>query len=216
MESGMHSRGVAGAMREEAPMIHSTADVSPQATIGAGTRIWHHAQVRENAWIGTHCIIGKGVYIDFGVEVGHNVKIQNASSIYHGAKLEDDVFVGPYVCVTNDKLPRSISVDGALKTDADWQVGHTLVKKGASLGAGAIILPNIVIGSYALVGAGAVVTRSVLDHAIVVGNPARFLGYACVCGRRLVERRRRGRSSIMRCPDCASEFHLEVPRDRDL
>jgi acetyltransferase-like isoleucine patch superfamily enzyme len=156
------------------------------------------------------------VYIDVGVEVGHNVKIQNASSIYHGAKLEDGVFVGPYVCVTNDKLPRSITVDGVLKTDADWQVGHTLVKKGASLGAGAIILPNIVIGSYALVGAGAVVTRNVLDHAVVAGNPARFMGYACVCGCRLVERRRRVRSFVMCCPKCALEYHLEVPRDRDL
>ena len=166
-------------------MIHPTAEVSPDARIGPGTKIWHQAQVRKGACLGAECIVGKGVYIDFDVIIGDRVKIQNYASIYHGVTLEEGVFVGPYACLTNDKLPRAISPDGKLKTDADWQVGSILVKTGASIGARAIILPGITIGCFALVGAGAVVTRDVPDYGLVLGNPARLMGYVCPCGNRL-------------------------------
>jgi acetyltransferase-like isoleucine patch superfamily enzyme len=165
--------------------IHPTADVSPLATIGEGTRIWHQAQVRERARIGRSCIIGKGVYIDFDVVIGDRVKIQNGVSIYHGATIEDGVFVGPHACLTNDKLPRAIAPDGELKGDADWEVGKILVQYGASIGAGAIIVPGVTVGRFAMVGAGAVVTRDVAAHALVVGNPARPVGFVCMCGHRL-------------------------------
>jgi len=166
-------------------MIHPTADVSPKARIGPGTQIWHHAQVREGAVIGQNCIIGKGVYIDFDVTIGNNVKIQNGAYVYHPAIIEDGVFIGPNVILTNDKLPRAITPDGKLKGADDWVVGRILVKYGASLGTGAIILPDVTIGRWALVGAGALVTRSVPDHGLVVGSPARLIGYVCACGRRL-------------------------------
>jgi UDP-2-acetamido-3-amino-2,3-dideoxy-glucuronate N-acetyltransferase len=166
-------------------IIHSTAEVSPLATVGEGTKIWHQAQVRERAKIGRFCIIGKGVYVDSDVVVGDRVKIQNGVSIYHGVTIEDGVFVGPHACLTNDKLPRAITPDGELKCDADWQVGTILVQYGASIGAGAIILPGVTVGRFAMVGAGAVVTRDVAAHALVVGNPARLVGFVCACGHRL-------------------------------
>jgi UDP-2-acetamido-3-amino-2,3-dideoxy-glucuronate N-acetyltransferase len=166
-------------------IIHPTAEVSPLATVGEDTKIWHQAQVRERAKIGRSCIIGKGVYIDSDVVVGDRVKIQNGVSIYHGVTIEDGVFVGPHACLINDKLPRAITPDGELKRDADWQVDRVLVQYGASIGAGAIILAGVTVGRFAMVGAGAVVTRDVAAHALVVGNPARLLGFVCACGQRL-------------------------------
>jgi UDP-2-acetamido-3-amino-2,3-dideoxy-glucuronate N-acetyltransferase len=166
-------------------ITHSSADVSPEAMIGAGTRIWHEAQIREGATLGRECIVGKGVYIDFGVRIGNAVKIQNRASIYHGTTIEDGVFIGPHVVFANDMRPRAINPDGAPKTDDDWGVGETVVRYGASLGAGSIILPGIDIGRFALVGAGAVVTKDVPAHAIVIGNPARMVGYACACASKL-------------------------------
>lgn len=165
--------------------IHPTADVSDQATIGEGTSIWHECQVRERAHIGSGCILGKGVYIDFDVRIGDNCKIQNRSSVYHGTTLADGVFVGPHVIFTNDKRPRAINPDGTIKSDDDWEVGPIHVERGASLGAGCILLPDVNIGEFALVGSGAVVTRDVPAHGIVVGNPARQIGYACACGTKM-------------------------------
>jgi acetyltransferase-like isoleucine patch superfamily enzyme len=192
-------------------MIHPTADVSPQAEVGPGTRIWHQAQVRERARIGTNCIVGKGVYIDFGVHIGDNVKIQNGVFVYHGVTIEDGVFVGPRVCFTNDMFPRAITPDGMLKSDADWEVGTILIRYGAALGAGAIILPNVTVGRFALVGAGAVVTRDVPDQGLVLGNPARLAGFVCRCGRRLNERERRDSLLVMDCPACGSSYELAAP-----
>jgi UDP-2-acetamido-3-amino-2,3-dideoxy-glucuronate N-acetyltransferase len=165
--------------------IHPTADVSPDAHIGAGSQVWHQAQVREGARIGENCIIGKSVYVDFDVRIGNNVKIQNGAFIFHGASLEDGVFIGPNACLTNDKYPRAITPQGQLKQSNDWETGVTLVKYGASVGAGAVVLPDVTIGTFALVGAGAVVTADVPDHGIVLGNPARLKGFACKCARRL-------------------------------
>jgi len=181
--------------------IHPTADVSPQATIGDDTRIWHEAQVREGVVIGRECILGKGVYVDFGVQIGDRVKIQNRSSIYHGVTLENGVFVGPHVVFTNDRFPRAITPDGRLKGDADWEVSQTLVREGASIGAGSIILPGITIGRFAMVGAGSVVTHDVHDYAIVFGNPAQPWGFACCCGRALVSA-----GDGWTCPACGRHY----------
>ena len=160
-------------------MIHPTAEVAKDVVLGEGTRVWHQAQIRERVRIGKHCIIGKGVYIDSGVPIGDNVKIQNYSLVYHGVSIEDGVFVGPRVTFTNDKLPRAINPDGSLKSDADWVVSETRVKYGAALGAGSIIVCGTTIGRFALIGAGAVVTKDVPDHGLAVGNPARLVGYVC-------------------------------------
>ena len=164
---------------------HPTADVSPEATIGAGTRIWQHCQVREHAVIGQNCILSKSVYIDAGVSIGDNVKIQNGISIYQGVTLEDGVFCGPHCVFTNDKQPRAINPDGTLKSATDWLVSKTLVKMGASIGAHATIVCGVTIGRWAMIGAGAVVTRGVPDHGLVYGNPARLPGFVCPCGEKL-------------------------------
>ena len=167
--------------------IHATADVSDQAEIGEGTSIWHESQLRERVHIGENCILGKGVYVDFDVSIGDNCKIQNRASVYHGTTLADGVFVGPHVIFTNDKLPRAINPDGSRKSYDDWEVGPIHVNTGASLGAGSIILPGVTVGKFALVGSGAVVTKDVANYAIVVGNPARLVGYACACGTKLAQ-----------------------------
>lgn len=189
-------------MEVAAAKIHPTANVSELAHLGAGVRIWNHCQVRENASIGANSILGKDVYVDFGVQIGDNVKIQNGAYIYHGTTIESGVFVGPGVIFTNDKKPRAINPDGTLKGADDWEVGPTLVKYGASIGAGAIILAGITIGRFALVGAGAVVTHDVPDHALVMGNPARQVGYVCKCATRLIE----NGDGTYHCPICKLQY----------
>ena len=189
---------------KDQPYIHPTAEVSPEANIGPGTRVWHQVQIRERARIGSNCIVGKGAYIDFGVAIGSNVKIQNGVFVYHGVTVEDGVFLGPGVILTNDKLPRAVNPDGSLKSDDDWEVSLTLVKRGAALGAGSVILPGVTIGEFALVGAGAVVTRDVPDHGVVYGNPARLHGYVCRCGRSLVL----DQAGRWRCAACAADYAL--------
>lgn len=188
--------------------IHSTAEVSPKARIGSGTRIWHFVQIREGVNIGQNCIIGKDVYVDFDVKIGDNVKIQNSALIYHGATLEDGVFIGPQVCLTNDRLPRAITSDGHLKGNDDWVVGPILIKYGASIGAGSLILPDVTIGRFALVGAGAVVTRNVPDHGLVVGTPARLVGYVCHCCRKMSQQ-----GGMWYCSACDWKFEPEEEKN---
>lgn len=168
-----------------AAVVHSSADVSPQARIGAGAYVWHRAQVRERAVLGEECIVGKDVYIDADVHIGARVKIQNGAQVYHGATIEDGVFIGPQACLTNDRQPRAINLDGSLKRAADWVVTPILVKQGASIGAAAVLLPGVTVGRFAMVGAGAVVTHDVPDYGLVLGAPARLAGYVCACGQRL-------------------------------
>ncbi len=187
----------------EKPWIHPTAEVSPEAQIGPGTRIWHHAQVREGAVIGRECVLGKSVYVGRGVVVGDHVKIQNNASVYHGVTLEDGVFVGPHACLTNDRYPRAITPDGRLMADEDWEVLPIRVCRGASIGAGAILLAGVTVGPFALVGAGAVVTRDVPAQGLVLGNPARLAGYVCRCGHPLHDQ---GDEQV--CPKCGASYRL--------
>jgi UDP-2-acetamido-3-amino-2,3-dideoxy-glucuronate N-acetyltransferase len=165
--------------------IHETADISPQANIGERTQIWHRAHIREDATIGDDCVIGKDVYVDHGVQIGNKVKIQNAALVYHGVTIEDGVFIGPQVCLTNDRNPRSITPDGSLKGADDWIVQPITVRYGASIGAGSIILAGLTIGEFAMIAAGSVVTDDVPAYALVMGVPARMVAYVCRCGRRL-------------------------------
>ncbi|MFH0836259.1 MAG: acyltransferase [Candidatus Micrarchaeota archaeon] len=177
----------------EGVKIHATADVSPKAKIGKGTSVWNNAQIRENAVIGVNCNIGKDVYIDFGVKIGSNVKIQNSVSVYNGVEIEDDVFLGPHSVTTNDLRPRAAIWD-------ESRLGKTLIKKGASVGANAVVICGTkekprVLGEYCLVGAGAVVTKDVPAHGLVVGNPARLIGFVCKCGAKAGEK-------TMKCGGC--------------
>lgn len=172
--------------------IHPSAHVSSEARIGKGTKIWINSQIREKAEIGEDCIISKDTYIDTGVKIGSRVKVQNGVSIYHGVEIEEEVFVGPNAAFTNDFVPRAFN--------ADWKITKTLVRRGASIGANATIICGNTVGEYALVGAGSVVTRDVPDHGLVVGNPARLIGYVCRCGERL--------DSMGTCAACGESFQL--------
>jgi UDP-2-acetamido-3-amino-2,3-dideoxy-glucuronate N-acetyltransferase len=149
--------------------IHPSAVVDPGARIGAGTQVWVNVQVREQADIGRNCILSKDVYIDHDVTIGDNCKIQNSVSVYHGVTIEDDVFVGPNACFTNDRVPRAFN--------KNWVVSPTKISHGASIGANATIVCGITIGEYAMVAAGSVVTKDVEAFALVIGNPARMVGY---------------------------------------
>jgi UDP-2-acetamido-3-amino-2,3-dideoxy-glucuronate N-acetyltransferase len=158
--------------------IDPSAHVSSEAKIGAGTKVWINTQIRENTSIGTNCIISKDVYIDSGVCIGNSCKIQNSVSVYQGVTIEDDVFVGPNVSFTNDKVPRAFN--------ADWCITNTLVKKGASLGANSTIICGITIGEYAMVAAGSVVTKDVAPFTLVVGNPARVVTKIDKAGNKII------------------------------
>ncbi|AOT09705.1 acyltransferase [Pseudoalteromonas luteoviolacea] len=147
--------------------IDPTANVSPNANIGRGTKIWINAQVREGVSIGEGCILSKDVYIDAGVSIGSGCKIQNSVSVYQGVTIEDDVFVGPNACFTNDKVPRAFN--------QDWQITKTLVRCGASIGANATIVCGVELGEYCMVAAGSVVTKDVPPYSLVMGNPARVV-----------------------------------------
>ena len=163
-------------------MIHPTAEVSPQATVGDGTRVWNEAQIRAGARIGRDCILAKGVYVDADVVIADRVKLENRVSVFRGAHLESGVFVGPHSCLLNDKRPRATTPAGELKREDDWTVSGVTVAEGASIGGGCTVLPGVSIGRFAMVGAGAVVTRDVPDFGLVIGNPARLVGYVCECG----------------------------------
>ena len=160
-----------------AARIADSADVSPEATIGAGSSIWHLAQVREGATLGENCIVGRGAYIGTGVQIGNNVKIQNYALVYEPARVEDGAFIGPAAVFTNDHFPRSVNPDGSLKSGHDWEPVGVTVREGASIGARAVCVAPVTIGRWALVAAGATVVRDVPDFALVVGVPARRIGW---------------------------------------
>lgn len=149
-------------------IIHPTATVDPGASIGDGTRVWINVQIRDGARIGANCVLSKDVYVDHAVSIGDGCKVQNSVSVYHGVTLEDDVFVGPNACFTNDRVPRAFV--------QDWSVSPTLVRRGASIGANATIVCGTTIGEYAMIAAGSVVTRDVEPYTLVMGNPARAVG----------------------------------------
>ena len=192
-------------MNERPARIHPSAEVAPSARIGPGTSVWNQAQVREGARIGAGCVIGKNVYVDRDVVIGDRVKVQNNVSLYRGVSVEDGVFIGPHACFTNDRLPRAVNADGSAKADADWVVVPILVRAGAAVGASATVLPGVTIGRWAMVGAGAVVTRDVADHELVAGNPARRIGSACACGQPLRDAAD-GSPFAGECPRCGRPF----------
>lgn len=162
---------------KEKIFVHETANVDPRSEIGFGSKIWMNVQVRENVKIGSQCIISKDVYIDESVSIGDRCKIQNSVSVYKGVEIDDDVFVGPNACFTNDLIPRAFN--------QDWKISKTFIQKGASIGANATIICGVTVGSYSMVGAGAVVTKDVPEYSLVIGNPAKVVGKVDKNGRRI-------------------------------
>jgi UDP-2-acetamido-3-amino-2,3-dideoxy-glucuronate N-acetyltransferase len=183
---------------------HSSAEVDERATIGSGSHIWNFAQIREGATIGPNSIIGRAAFIDANVNVGADCKIQNNALIYSPAVIADGVFIGPGAILTNDLNPRAISETGALKSAADWKVQRVEVLYGASIGAGAICVAPVIIGSWAMVGAGAVVIKNVPDFALVVGNPAKQIGWVGKSGSKLDKSKDQENKFI--CPVTKNEY----------
>lgn len=176
---------------------HPSADVEDETEIGEGTRIWAHSHVRRGARIGRDCNIGESVFVDLDVTIGSRCKVQNGGLIYRGSVLGDEVFVGPAACLTNDRYPRAATADGTLKSDADWTVAGVVIERGASIGAHAVVTGGVSVGAWAMVGSGAVVTRDVPAHALVVGIPARRIGWVCRCGKSLLN---------LSCPTCGRHY----------
>lgn len=182
--------------------IVDSADVDQTAVIGDGSSVWHLAQVRERAELGPNCVIGRGAYVGTGVQVGRNCKVQNYALIYEPAILGDGVFVGPAAVFTNDTYPRAVKPDGTLKLASDWDAVGVTVGDGASIGARTVCVAPVRIGSWALVAAGSVVTSDVPDHALVVGVPARQIGWVGRTGRRLEAQP----DDSLLCPDTGDLF----------
>jgi UDP-2-acetamido-3-amino-2,3-dideoxy-glucuronate N-acetyltransferase len=203
--------------------VHATADIEDDVSVGPRTSIWHRAQVRTGARIGTECIIGRDAFIDEGVVLGDRVKVQNAALVYHGVTVEDGVFIGPNAILTNDRYPRAITAGGELARADDWTVSPIVLHLGCSIGAGAVIVAGVDVGRYATVGAGAVVTHPVTDHALMAGNPARRIGWVCLCGARLLEAsghpvppqpEKYGIDPTLHCPRCGRRYDYIFDADR--
>lgn len=175
--------------------IHESSYIDENVKIGYGTKIWHFCHVQSGAIIGENCTLGQNVNISNNVHIGNGVKIQNNVSVYEGVEIEDNVFCGPSCVFTNDIIPRS-----------EYPKGHenykkTLIRKGTSIGANATIICGHTIGQYAMIGAGAVITKDVPAHALMVGNPAKQIGWICCCGKKLNENQM--------CEKCGRKYILK-------
>ena len=171
----------------DAPTIQPSADVSGQAVLGPRTKVWHLAQVREGAQLGADCIVGRGAYIGSGVVMGDSCKVQNYALVYEPARLGDGVFIGPAAVLTNDEFPRAANPDGSPKSADDWHAVGVTIERGASIGARAVCIAPVTIGEWALVAAGAVVAKDVPAYALVVGVPARRIGWVGTAGHPLTQ-----------------------------
>lgn len=180
------------------PVVHSSALVDPGAALGAGTRVWHFCHVESGAKIGRSCSFGQNCYVASGVTVGDRVRVQNNVSLYTGVEIEDDVFIGPSAVFTNVLNPRA-------QVSRKHEYRATKVRRGATIGANATVVCGVTLGEYCMIGAGAVVTRDVPDFALMVGVPARRIGWISRNGQRL-----RFESNRARCPATGEEYELRA------
>lgn len=196
-------------MSAQQGFAHPTADVADDARLGSGAKVWHYAQIREGVTLGENTIVGRGAYVGTGVSVGENCKIQNYALVYEPAVLGNGVFVGPAVVMTNDHFPRAINADGTQKSAHDWKPVGVRVNEGASIGANSTCIAPLVIGKWALVGAGSVVVKDVPDYALVVGSPARRIGWVGTAGHPLTQQD----DGLWQCP-VTNTFYQEIEPDK--
>ena len=176
---------------------HETSTIDDSKCIGDGTKIWHYSHIMKDSLIGKNCIIGQNVFIANGVKIGNNVKIQNNVSVYSGVELEDDVFIGPSVVFTNVINPRSF-------VERKKEFKTTIIKKGATVGANSTIICGLKINNYALIGAGAVVTKNVNNYEVVAGNPAKRIGWISKFGSKLLF----DNNNIAKCETSSQNYKL--------
>ncbi|MEV6871521.1 hypothetical protein [Amycolatopsis sp. NPDC051128] len=165
-------------------VIHPTAELGTGAAVGRGSRLWRRVLLADGVQVGDQCTLGTDVHLGPGTRVGNRVKIQNAVQVF-GAAIQDEVLLCPGVLIIEDSAPRAVTSAGLPQTTEDWTPRPVTVRRGATVGTGAILLPGIQIGTYAMIAAGALVDRDVPSHALVAGNPHRHVGWACRCGARL-------------------------------
>lgn len=177
--------------------VHPTAVIDDDVEVGEKTRIWHFVHVCSGARIGSNCVLGQNVYLGPGVRIGNGVRIQNNVSVYAGVQVEDDVFLGPSCVFTNVLNPRAF-------VDRKSELLPTAVGRGATVGANATVLCGIRLGEYCMLGAGCVAVSDVQPHALVVGIPARSIGWVCRCGERLSE------SEGFRCRACGDRYRIDA------
>jgi UDP-2-acetamido-3-amino-2,3-dideoxy-glucuronate N-acetyltransferase len=175
--------------------VHPSAYLDENVELGAGTKVWHFVHICAGARIGAGCVLGQNVYVAPGVIVGSGVRVQNNVSIYAGVEIADDVFIGPSCVFTNVKSPRAF-------VNRKAAFAGTRVSRGASLGANATIVCGVQLGEYCMVGAGAVVTKDVAAHALVLGTPARAVGFVCKCGQRLPS------AADSACAQCGTRYQI--------
>lgn len=180
----------------ESIFVHESSYIDKNVQIGRGTKVWHFCHLMSGSRIGSHCNIGQNVFIAPGVVLGNNVKVQNNVSIYSGVICEDDVFLGPSMVFTNVINPRAF-------IERKDEFKQTLLKKGATVGANATIICGNTIGQYAMIGAGAVVSKDVPDYALVYGSPAQIRGWVCQCGSKLEFKK-----DEARCSECGLSYHI--------
>ncbi|MFE7229816.1 acyltransferase [Streptomyces sp. NPDC002405] len=182
--------------------VQPSAQVDESAEIGAGSSVWDLAQIREDARLGEGCVIGRGAYVGSGVRMGDNCKLQNYALVYEPAELGDGVFIGPAVVLTNDHNPRSVDPEGMQKRGGDWEAVGVKIADGASIGARSVCVAPLTIGRWAMVAAGAVVTKDVPDFALVMGVPARQTGWVGRAGHKLVQKE----AGVWQCPQTGALY----------
>ena len=187
--------------------ILPSADIDPGVEIGDGSSVWHLAQIRSGARLGRDVVVGRGAYLGTGVQGGDGCKIQNYALVYEPADLAAGVFIGPAAVLTNDQYPRAVNPDLSPKTAHDWTPVGVQVGEGAAIGARAVCVAPVRIGAWAMIGAGAVVVDDVPDHALMLGVPARQVGWVGRTGRRLDATS----ETTFRCPDTGDTYRLTGP-----
>jgi acetyltransferase-like isoleucine patch superfamily enzyme len=199
--------------------IHPTAIIEEGVTLGEGTSVWDNVHIRRGASLGAQCIVGGKSLIAYDVRIGNRVKINSSAYICHGVTLEDGVMISAGVIFTNDRFPRAATNDLSelRSSDPDEHTLATLVREGATIGAGAIIGCDLTIGRFAMVGMGSVVTRSVPDFHLVVGNPARSIGCVCRCGQPLLkwDDDETGEPRSVACPACGLRYDVDGRQVRE-
>ncbi len=194
--------------------VHASAELEAGVSVGPRSSVWNRAVLRNGASLGAECIVGRDAFVDEGVRIGDRVKIQNGALVYHGVTVGNGVFIGPGAILTNDRFPRAITPTGELARGDDWTVSPIELRDGCSIGAGAVVVAGTVVGRFATVGAGSVVTRNVPDFALVAGNPARRLGWVCACGARLqtpdgqVSGPNPSPDAPLACPRCGRSYNF--------
>jgi acetyltransferase-like isoleucine patch superfamily enzyme len=184
--------------------VQESADVDADVTLGDGTSVWHLAQLRAGARLGRNVVVGRGAYVGPDVHIGDDCKIQNYALVYEPAQLEDGVFIGPAVVLTNDEYPRAVTPDGTRKSLADWSPVGVLIRRGASIGARSVCVAPVTVGRWALVAAGSVVVHDVADYALVAGVPARRIGWVGRAG--LPLRPVEGQEALFVCPQTGAQY----------